>query len=47
MVQFVRPGRDVLEFKTNRVKEQKFLIAAAKVRKMLTKGFVKATWITY
>jgi hypothetical protein len=33
-VQFVRHGRIVLEYQTNKVKERKFLIAGAKVRKM-------------
>jgi hypothetical protein len=29
-VQFIRPGKDMLEFKANRVKECKFLIAGTK-----------------
>jgi hypothetical protein len=37
-VQFVRPGRDVLEFKADQVKERKFFIAGTKTRKMLAKG---------
>jgi hypothetical protein len=39
VVQFVRPGRDVLEFKANRIKERKFQIAGTKAQKMLAKGY--------
>jgi hypothetical protein len=35
---FVRPERDVLEFRANQVKERKFLIVGTKVRKMIAKG---------
>jgi hypothetical protein len=37
-VQFVRPGRNILEYYTNQVKEHKFLIVGAKARKMIAKG---------
>jgi hypothetical protein len=38
-VQFVKPGRHMLEFKNNQVKEKKFLIARPMTWKMLTKGY--------
>jgi hypothetical protein len=38
VVQFVKPQKEVIEFKGNRIKERKFLIAEAKARKMLRKG---------
>jgi hypothetical protein len=37
VVHFVRPGRDVMEFKGNRINELKFLIAGTKTWKMLAK----------
>jgi hypothetical protein len=36
--QFVKPGRDVLELRVDKVKERKFLIAGAKAWKMIAKG---------
>jgi hypothetical protein len=38
LVQFVRPGKDVLEFKENQVKELKYLISRIKARKFTKKG---------
>jgi hypothetical protein len=38
LVQFVRPRRNVLEFKANQIKERNFLIAGTKARKLLAKG---------
>jgi hypothetical protein len=38
IVQFVRPEWDVMEFKGNRTKKQKFLIAETKAQKILEKG---------
>jgi hypothetical protein len=38
VIQFVRPGRDVMEFKGNWIKEWKFLMARTKARNMLRKG---------
>jgi hypothetical protein len=37
LVQFVIPGKDVLEFKRSRVKELKYLISGAKARKCIKK----------
>jgi hypothetical protein len=38
LVQFVRPRKDMLEFKGNRVKELKYLISGAKAQKFIKKG---------
>jgi hypothetical protein len=36
-VQIIKPERDVLEFKVNRIRKQNFLIARTKARKLLEK----------
>jgi hypothetical protein len=38
LVQFVRLGKDILEFKSNQMKELKYLISGTKARKFIKKG---------